>query len=55
MTDFEANKKDSHLRNLIRQVREQLQANSPVQAYINLGILENYVYGLRMDGSPWKN
>lgn len=55
MTDFEKNKRDGHLANLLRQVREPLQSNNPVQAYICLQNLEKYLYGLRMDGSPWKD
>ena len=54
MTDFERNKTDAHLANLLRQVREELQDNKPVRAFIVLKVLENYLYGMRFDGTPWK-
>mgnify|MGYP000990976675 CR=1 FL=1 len=45
---------DTHLQNLVRQVRERLIANNPVQAFICLQDLENYLHGKNMDGSPIK-
>lgn len=44
--------KDVHLQNLVRHVRERLLANNPVQAFICLRDLENYLHGKNMDGSP---
>lgn len=45
---------DTHLQNLVRQVRERLIANNPVQAFICLQDLDNYLHGKWMDGSPVK-
>lgn len=45
---------DTHLNNLVRQVRDRLTANNPVQAFICLEDLQNYLHGKRMDGTPWK-
>lgn len=46
--------KDVHLENLVRHVRERLMANNPVQAFICLQDLDNYLRGKNMDGSPIK-
>lgn len=43
--------KDTHLQNLIRHVRERLMDNKPVQAFICLQDLDNYLHGKNMDGS----
>lgn len=43
---------DIHLQNLVRHVRERLLENKPIQAWICLKDLENYLHGKNMDGSP---
>lgn len=46
--------KDQHLQNLVRHVRERLILNNPVQAFICLQDLDNYLHGKNMDGSEIK-
>jgi len=46
--------KDTRLQNLLRHVRERLIQNNPVQAFICLGDLENYLHGKNIDGTKIK-
>lgn len=53
ITNFEANKKDTHLQNILRQVNEEFRTNNVIMAFILFGVLTKYLEGLDMEGNPW--